>query len=73
MISPHDLALMHFVETAEDGWAIVKAHYGLEVLKEDVPPAGRDSSLHPSVFFVVRRGGLRVGRRMAATDRAKSA
>jgi uncharacterized protein (TIGR00730 family) len=29
VIAPHDLALMHFVETAEEGWAIVKAHYGL--------------------------------------------
>ncbi len=29
VIAPHDLALMHFVETAEEGWAIVKAHYEL--------------------------------------------
>lgn len=29
VISPDDLALFHFVETAAEGWAIVKAHYGL--------------------------------------------
>jgi len=29
VIAPDDLKLFHFVETAEAGWAIVKAHYGL--------------------------------------------
>ena len=29
VIAPDDLKLFHFVETAEEGWAIVKAHYGL--------------------------------------------
>jgi predicted Rossmann-fold nucleotide-binding protein len=29
VISPDDLALFHFVETAQEGWGIVKAHYGL--------------------------------------------
>jgi predicted Rossmann-fold nucleotide-binding protein len=29
VIARADLALMHFVETAEEGWAIVKAHYNL--------------------------------------------
>jgi len=29
VIAPADLKLFHFVETAEEGWAIVKAHYGL--------------------------------------------
>lgn len=29
VISPADLKLFHFVETAEEGWDIVKAHYGL--------------------------------------------
>lgn len=29
VIAPADLALFHFVETAEEGWNIVKQHYGL--------------------------------------------
>jgi len=29
VIAPDDLKLFHFVETAEEGWDIVKAHYGL--------------------------------------------
>ncbi len=29
VIARSDLDLLHFVETAEEGWAIVKAHYGL--------------------------------------------
>jgi hypothetical protein len=29
VISPRDLALFHFVETAEEGWEIVRAHYEL--------------------------------------------
>ena len=29
VIAPDDLKLFHVVETAEEGWAIVKAHYGL--------------------------------------------
>lgn len=29
VIARDDLNLFHFVETAEEGWAIVKAHYGL--------------------------------------------
>ncbi len=29
VIAPDDLKLFHFVETAEEGWGIVKAHYGL--------------------------------------------
>jgi uncharacterized protein (TIGR00730 family) len=29
VIAADDLKLFHFVETAEEGWAIVKAHYGL--------------------------------------------
>jgi uncharacterized protein (TIGR00730 family) len=29
VIAPADLKLFHFVETAEEGWGIVKAHYGL--------------------------------------------
>ncbi|OSZ70869.1 Rossman fold protein, TIGR00730 family [Sphingomonas sp. IBVSS1] len=29
VIAKADLDLFHFVETAEEGWAIVKAHYGL--------------------------------------------
>ncbi|WP_409049581.1 TIGR00730 family Rossman fold protein [Sandarakinorhabdus sp.] len=29
VIAPDDLKLFHFVETAAEGWAIVKAHYGL--------------------------------------------
>lgn len=29
VIAPDDLKLFHFVETAEEGWEIVKAHYGL--------------------------------------------
>jgi len=29
VIAPADLALFHFVETAQEGWDIVKRHYGL--------------------------------------------
>jgi len=29
-ISPDDLDLFHFVETAEEGWAIIAKHYGIE-------------------------------------------
>ena len=30
MISPGDLELFHYVETAEDAWALLAAHYGFD-------------------------------------------
>jgi hypothetical protein len=33
MISPHDLQLFRFVETAEEAWAALEAEYGF-----DLPP-----------------------------------
>jgi uncharacterized protein (TIGR00730 family) len=29
VISPHDLELFHYVETAEEAWAVIREHYGL--------------------------------------------
>jgi uncharacterized protein (TIGR00730 family) len=29
VISPHDLGLFHYVETAEEAWAVIREHYGL--------------------------------------------
>ncbi len=30
VISPHDLELFHYVDTAEAAWAFIRAHYGLD-------------------------------------------
>ena len=30
MISPGDLGLFHFVETAEEAWDVLAAHYGFD-------------------------------------------
>jgi hypothetical protein len=31
MISPEDLNLFHFVETAEEAWAVLAAEYGFDL------------------------------------------
>jgi hypothetical protein len=31
MISPGDLGLFHFVETAEEAWEVLAAHYGFDL------------------------------------------
>jgi predicted Rossmann-fold nucleotide-binding protein len=30
MISPEDLKLFHFVESAEEAWGLIERHYGLD-------------------------------------------
>ena len=32
MISPGDLKLFHFVESAEEAWGVIEQHYGLDAI-----------------------------------------
>jgi uncharacterized protein (TIGR00730 family) len=36
MISPGDLGLFHYVETAEEAWSLLAAHYGPELQAQDI-------------------------------------
>jgi uncharacterized protein (TIGR00730 family) len=43
MINPHDIELFHFVETAEEAWAILEAHYGFDLAKVDAKAIKSDA------------------------------